>query len=146
MNFQIFTINIEIASQKNKSYLSQTDQAAYIWWLAQLTWNCQRCWWWPWKRCSSPRSPPSGGAQVMVDLLHLLDKDKTISQIVRLSTLKLGKPSKKKKSGLVLEIFRKGSDPPPYTWKLWNSWGIIQFVTKSERKNKLPQNTQNGYI
>ena len=49
----------------------------------------------------------------MVDLLHLLDKDKTISQIVRLSTLKLGKPSKKKKSGLVLEIFRKGSDPPP---------------------------------
>ena len=31
-----------------------------------------------------------------------------------------------KKKGLVMDFFRKGSDPsPPYFWKLWNPWGTI---------------------
>ena len=76
----------------------------------------------------------------MVDLLHLLDKDKTISQIVRLSTLKLGKPSKKKKSGLVLEIFRKGSGPPPLYLEVME---LVRHNSvchkKREKKNNFPK-------
>ena len=41
-----------------------------------------------------------------------------------------------KKSRLVMEFFRKGSDPPPpYFRKLWNPWGTFEFWSPKKGKN-----------
>ena len=45
-----------------------------------------------------------------------------------------------------MKIFRKGSDPPPYFWKLWNQWGTIQLWSPKWKNAEASKNTQNGYI
>ena len=43
-----------------------------------------------------------------------------------------------------MEIFRKGSDPPPppYFWKLLNPWGKIQFWSQKGKKLNFPKTSK----
>ena len=38
-----------------------------------------------------------------------------------------------------MEIFHKGSDPPPYFRKLWNQWYTFDFGNKKGGKQNLPK-------
>ena len=44
-----------------------------------------------------------------------------------------------KKSGLVMEFFRKRSDPPPYFRKLWKPWGTFDFWSPKKEKQNFPK-------
>ena len=62
-----------------------------------------------------------------------------------LNLVLLGKPSNKK-SGLVMEFFRKGFDPLPLIFGSYGTGGAPFNFGHKKGTTKLPQKTQNGYI
>ena len=38
-----------------------------------------------------------------------------------------------------MEFFRKGFDPPPYFWTLWNQWGTFQFWSQKGEELNFPK-------